>query len=829
MSRLSLFLLLLFVACSGPSGRPAPDRSCEGENCEDVGCGVEGVLCADGEACLGDSDCASGRCVAQVCQEHEPNCDPENEPYGFQCVCSESSECLSGRCVDSHCDAVVVTDSDLWMPRAYQERIGERLAFDCAPNLPSTSLWGTGIYTFDSGVCTAAVHAGRFSRSKGGRVVVEIWPGQSSYVGSTKNGVTSSSWGSYDASFAVLPLDACIDGRKSEDEIDVDCGGDCGPCSDGQMCVADDDCSSAHCRDGICDPSTCSNGRKDGGEEDVDCGGPCAPCIPPQSCAVDADCDEGVCIAQICRKPPACDEVATDRSFECVCETSTQCQSSACVESACGARVVSGSGDDRLSTTVARRVGERFAFDCPPNASLGTIYGTDVYTGDSRVCAAGVHAGVVTHAEGGRVVIEIWPGRSFYAASNRHGVQSRSWDVTSTSYVVLPVGQCADGVKGDGETDVDCGGVCGACPLEAACAESLDCNSGNCESGSCAKPLCSNARLDPGEVDVDCGGPCGKCALGKSCEQNGDCSSGECRDGTCAKPYCSDDQVGQLETDVDCGGPDCAVCGVQKTCNEQSDCVSLVCGSGVCVGATCSDGVRNGSETGVDCGGHVCGPCQLGAACKRGSDCESRNCESSICAATSGCTNGVKDGDETDVDCGGSCVPCGSGSTCSERGDCASSPCQDGICEIPVAGQYTSLSSGVAEGRRWSFRCPPEIGQGSVWGVDVYTGDSAICTAAVHAGLHSFATGGLVTLEERKGLDAYGGSTANGVMSWSYGTYSRSYAFVPSGPCANGVKNGNETDVDCGGGVCAKCTVGALCGNDDDCQASRCVAGRCAQ
>src|SRR5436189_6012553 len=30
-------------------------------------------------------------------------------------------------------------------------------------------------------------------------------------------------------------------------------------------------------------------------------------------------------------------------------------------------------------------------------------------------------------------------------------------------------------------------------------------------------------------------------------------------------------------------------------------------------------------------------------------------------------------------------------------------------------------------------------------------------------------------------------------------------------PCSNGIKDGSETDVDCGGGTCARCAGGEVC------------------
>ena len=63
-------------------------------------------------------------------------------------------------------------------------------------------------------------------------------------------------------------------------------------------------------------------------------------------------------------------------------------------------------------------------------------------------------------------------------------------------------------------------------------------------------------------------------------------------------------------------------------------------------------------------------------------------------------------------------------------------------------------------------------------GVLIYTDDSSIGTAAVHAGIIDFETGGIVTIEIRPGQESYQGSTRNGVTTEDYGSYAGSYVFV---------------------------------------------------
>lgn len=46
--------------------------------------------------------------------------------------------------------------------------------------------------------------------------------------------------------------------------------------------------------------------------------------------------------------------------------------------------------------------------------------------------------------------------------------------------------------------------------------------------------------------------------------------------------------------------------------------------------------------------------------------------------------------------------------------------------------------------------------------------------------------------------------------------------------CSDAVKNGLETDVDCGGLQCAACPVGLMCTGDPDCKSHVCTGGTCA-
>ena len=85
------------------------------------------------------------------------------------------------------------------------------------------------------------------------------------------------------------------------------------------------------------------------------------------------------------------------------------------------------------------QVGEEFTYDCPPadESRTDTIWGTDVYTDDSSVCTAAVHAGAITIEDGGEVTIEMRPGEASYESTDRNGIESSSYPAWGGSFVIV--------------------------------------------------------------------------------------------------------------------------------------------------------------------------------------------------------------------------------------------------------------------------------------------------------------------------------------------------------------------------------------------------------
>ena len=106
---------------------------------------------------------------------------------------------------------------------------------------------------------------------------------------------------------------------------------------------------------------------------------------------------------------------------------------------------------------------------------------------------------------------------------------------------VYGISNCTPLPSGCTSGNGSCGGPCPPCEDLQPCTSSADCTSGHCQAAtaSCFAPSsvsvcipthCFDGVKDDGETDVDCGGRSCRtaCALGKMCSANCDCASGNC-------------------------------------------------------------------------------------------------------------------------------------------------------------------------------------------------------------------------------------------------------------------------------------------------------------
>ncbi|KAF8058369.1 hypothetical protein HT031_005687 [Scenedesmus sp. PABB004] len=239
-----------------------------------------------------------------------------------------------------------------------------------------------------------------------------------------------------------------------------------------------------------------------------------------------------------------------------------------------------------------------------------------------------------------------------------------------------------------------------------------------------------------------------------------------------AEPTCFDGIKNGDETDVDCGGSSCLPClTIHAACKIDSDCGSDYCKGGSCgePHPTCSDGIKNGLETGVDCGGSACPACSIGTTCLVPTDCDTGNCVQGTCSgAWPTCSDGIKNQDETGTDCGGvSCRPCPLQQPCALDGDCSSGNCVNSVCSTVAPSCSNTTCGGTCPA------CPA----------------GSKCTAATDCASTNCVSGVCATKEPT---------------------------------CTDGVKNGDETAVDCGGSSCALCGDNKSCKADGDCASFFC-------
>jgi hypothetical protein len=80
-----------------------------------------------------------------------------------------------------------------------------------------------------------------------------------------------------------------------------------------------------------------------------------------------------------------------------------------------------------------------------------------------------------------------------------------------------------------------------------------------------------------------------------------------------------------------------------------------------------------------------------------------------------------------------------------------------------------------------TFVCSAGDGRASVYGTDVYTAESGVCAAAIHAGVLPRGQAGAVTVVFGSAAESFVGSQRNGVTTLRYGRWPNTYSFARDG------------------------------------------------
>jgi len=241
-------------------------------------------------------------------------------------------------------------------------------------------------------------------------------------------------------------------------------------------------------------------------------------------------------------------------------------------------------------------------------------------------------------------------------------------------------------------------------------------------------------------------------------------------------------------------------------------------------GPSCENGVKDAEEQGVDCGG-VCTTKCTGTGCTTNDECGSGKCEGGACAAPAGKPCGI-----------GAAVPtCADGQACELDKDCASGFCDGAKCATPAAESHSdgiknSGETGIDCGGSVKATKPCPDGEGCL--------DSGDCVGTCVAGKC-----GPIGPEDGKknngetDIDCGGANApkcANGKKCETNGDCTDDFCPDATKTCTaptydDGVKNGNETDVDCGGAGpgMKKCAEGKVCLVDGDCFGACNYAKKC--
>lgn len=358
---------------------------------------------------------------------------------------------------------------------------------------------------------------------------------------------------------------------------------------------------------------------------------------------------------------------------------------------------------------------------CPAGCAetAGTVWGTDFYTDDSAVCAAMIHAGALTSA-GGVAQITFVVGLRAYVGSERNGIRSQSYHRWKRSFYAQSLGTDgepttpAPALPDDGRVRIGCDHGSG---IVGSTGESLTviCPAG-CGSAAFrlwgSNPYTSDSSICPAAIHA---GVIPEAGGGREGHRRR--GSNQLRGQYEERDYV--EQVRKVRIELYGSGAvtsfDARACaGCIRSCNVRCETFQQV--GGVMIPNRTTMVMRCLIQASM----LVAIPLLVSACCKENTDTQ------------------------------------------------------------PCPGSYSALTAEQKAGEATCSCANSSAAGGSVWGSDIYTSDSSICRAGVHAGVIP-ATGGNVTVKGAPGCGAYTGTTRNGVVSGKWESFGSSFYFPGKG------------------------------------------------
>lgn len=352
--------------------------------------------------------------------------------------------------------------------------------------------------------------------------------------------------------------DPCDDGTSADAAV-CDGLGACVECNGNADCTFD--VNATECSNNECVPATCNDGIENGDETDVDCGGSCNQCIDGDTCALDADCvslfcDNLVCTA--CGGDGDCADLAGHycSGGDCVpklvngdtCTGANQCVSDFCVSEPSQAGVCCNTLCDAIDCQSCR------AADTGGNngACLPITGGADPYnectqavnaqhcegnacSGTSAACAAAPNGHVCRNEVTSPAcdLAETCNGTALTCPANSFKLAGAACGDSTNNPPCNLADTCAGGANVCNANLAGSGTNCGSGPTE--CSGQDTCNG----SGVCLPNHLGNGAACGSAADTDCTAP-DTCNGSGTCLTNHATINTPCGDGI-GEPVCNPD------------------------------------------------------------------------------------------------------------------------------------------------------------------------------------------------------------------------------------------------------------------------------------------------